>query len=60
MNFVKKHSVEKDVIALLKSLNDTVLYHNIYSVKQVLEQENSVAKQDYQISDETRKKGSKD
>jgi hypothetical protein len=55
LEFMKMHSANPDEIALLKSLNDSVLYHSKYDIKKALEQENKDAKQQYQISDESRK-----
>ena len=46
---------DDNVIGLLNSLNDTVLFRDKYDVKQGLEQENSELRQQYQISDNTRK-----
>jgi hypothetical protein len=55
LSFVKSRSSDKNVIGLLNSLNDTVLFRDKYDVKHGLEQENSELKQQYQISDNTRK-----
>jgi hypothetical protein len=46
-------SAEKN-ISLVRTLTDGKLYHSLYQVKQALEQENPAAKQDGQISHETR------
>lgn len=54
LDYAKSHSVEKGVIALFESLNGTMQYHDRFHLKKSLEQENSEAKQDFQISDETR------
>jgi hypothetical protein len=53
--FVHNKSSDENVIGLLKSLNDTILFRDKYDVKKGLEQENSESKQKYQISDNTRK-----
>lgn len=55
LSFIQSRSSDDNVIGLLKSLNDTVLFRDKYDVKQGLEQENSESKQQYQISDNTRK-----
>lgn len=55
LNFIQSKSSNKDVVGLLKSLNDTVLFRDKYDVKRALEQENSESKQRNQISDNTRK-----
>jgi hypothetical protein len=52
--FVQSESTDENVVGLLKSLNDTVLFRDKYDVKQGLEQENSELKQKHQISDSTR------
>ena len=54
LSFIQNKSSDEDAIGLLKSLNDTILFQDKYSVKQALEQENSEAKQRNQISDNTR------
>ncbi|HKQ22752.1 MAG TPA: hypothetical protein VJS91_11975 [Nitrososphaeraceae archaeon] len=54
LTFVESKSSDKDVIGLLKTLNDSILFRDKYDVKQGLEQENSELKQQYQISDNTR------
>lgn len=43
------------MLALLQSLNDTMLYRSKFNLKKALEQENPEAKKEDQISDETRK-----
>ena len=53
--FIQNKSSDENVIGLLRSLNDTVLFQDKYDVKQGLEQENSELKQQNQISDNTRK-----
>ena len=55
LEFVKKVSTDRDVIALLESLNDTATYHSRDEIKKALEQENPEAKQQNQISDNARK-----
>ena len=68
LSFIQSRSSDNNVIGLLNSLNDTVLFrdkydvkqgleqeNSKYDVKQGLEQENSESKQQYQISDNTRK-----
>ena len=55
LEFVKKVSTDRDVIALLESLNDTATYHSRDEIKKALEQENPEAKRQNQISDNTRK-----
>jgi hypothetical protein len=55
LSFIQSKSSDDNAIGLLKSLSDTVLFRDKYDVKQGLEQENSELKQQYQISDNTRK-----
>ena len=55
LSFIQSKTSDEDVLGLLKSLNDRVLFRDKYDVKQGLEQENSELKQQYQISDNTRK-----
>jgi hypothetical protein len=55
LDYAKSHSVDKKIMALFESLNDTMQYHTRFHLRKSLEQENSEAKQDFQISDETRK-----
>ena len=55
LDYAKRNSLDNDVIALLRSLNDTMLYHSKFDVEKALEQENTEAKQEHQISDQTRK-----
>ena len=50
LSFIQSRSSDNNVIGLLNSLNDTVLFRDKYDVKQGLEQENSESKQQYQIS----------
>lgn len=54
LTFIEGKSSDENVIGLLKSLNDSILFRDKYDVKQGLEQENSESKQQYQISDNTR------
>jgi hypothetical protein len=54
LSFMQSRSSDENVIGLLKSLNNTVLFRDKYHVKKGLEQENSESKQQYQISDKTR------
>ena len=54
LSFIQNKSSDENVIGLLKSLNDTVLFRDSYDVRQALEQENSESKQRNQISDKTR------
>ena len=55
LDYAKSHSVENDVISLFRSLNGTMQYHDRYQLRKSLEQENSEAKKEFQISDKTRK-----
>jgi hypothetical protein len=54
LSFIQNKSSDENVIGLLKSLNDTVLFRDKYDIRQGLEQENSELKQKNQISDNTR------
>jgi hypothetical protein len=54
LTFIESKSSDEDVIGLLKSLNDSILFQDKYDVMQGLKQENSEAKQRYQISNNTR------
>lgn len=54
LTFIESKSEDENVIGLLKSLNDSILFRDKYDVKQGLEQENAELKQQYQISDKTR------
>ena len=47
LSFIQNRSSDNNVIGLLNSLNDTVLFRDKYDVKQGLEQENSESKQQY-------------
>jgi hypothetical protein len=55
LDYAKMHSVDNDVITLLQSLDDTMLYHSKFNLKKALEQENPEAKKEHQISEGTRK-----
>jgi hypothetical protein len=52
-NFID--SADRKTIALFQSLNGTMQYRDRFHLKKSLEQENSAAKQEYQISNKTRK-----
>jgi hypothetical protein len=54
LTYVESKSSDKNVIGLLQTLNDSILFQDKYDVKQGLEQENSELKQRHQISDNTR------
>jgi hypothetical protein len=54
LEYAKGHSIDSKTVALFESLNGTIQYHDRYHLKKSLEQENSTAKQDHQISDKTR------
>jgi hypothetical protein len=55
LEYAKGRSADRKTIALFQSLNGTMQYHDRFHLKKSLEQENSAAKQEYQISDKTRK-----
>jgi hypothetical protein len=55
LSFIQNKFSDNDDIGLLKSLNDTVLFRSKHDIKHGLERENSESKQQYQISDYTRK-----
>ncbi|CAN5467075.1 hypothetical protein BH18THE1_BH18THE1_12950 [soil metagenome] len=55
LDYTKGRSVDRKTIALFESLNGTMQNHDRFHLKKSLEQENSAAKQEYQISDKTRK-----
>lgn len=55
LEFIKTLSTDRDVIALLEVLNDSVSYRSKHDIKNALEQENREAKEQNQISDDTRK-----
>jgi hypothetical protein len=54
MDFLKKSSANQEMISLFETLNGTIAYRDRYHVKKAIEQNNSQAKQDNQITDETR------
>ena len=54
MDFVRKNSTNDELLFLFETLNGTIVYRDQYHVKKALEQNNSKAKQDNQITDETR------
>jgi len=54
LTFIENKSSDQNIIGLLKSLNNSILFRDKYDVKQGLEQENSESKQQHQISDTTR------
>lgn len=54
LSYIQDKSSDENILGLLRSLNDTVLFRNKYDVKKGLEQENSKLKQQNQISDNTR------
>jgi len=53
MDFLKKSSANDELLSLFETLNGTIVYRDQYHVKKALEQNNSKAKQDNQITDET-------
>jgi hypothetical protein len=53
LDFVKKNSAA-EVLDLFETLNGTILYRDQYHIKKAIEQNNSEAKQQNQITDETR------
>ena len=53
LDFVKKNSAA-EVLDLFETLNGTILYRDQYHIKKAIEQNNSEAKQENQITDETR------
>ena len=55
IQFLKDKSADKDIISLFESLIGDRLYKDLYQVKKAFEQNNPIAKQDNQMSDETRK-----
>jgi hypothetical protein len=55
IEFMRQTSATEKNMSLVRTLTDGNLYHSLYQVKKALEQENPEAKQDNQISDETRK-----
>jgi hypothetical protein len=51
---LKNNSASSEILALFESLNATMLYQDQYQIKKAFEQNNAAAKQEGQISDETR------
>jgi hypothetical protein len=51
---LKNNSASKELLALFQSLNGTMLYRDQYQIQKAFEQNNAAAKQEHQISDETR------
>ncbi|MDP9306598.1 MAG: C2H2-type zinc finger protein [Thermoproteota archaeon] len=54
LDFVKKNFVSSEILDLFESLNGTTVYRDQYHIKKAIEQNNSEAKQENQITDETR------
>jgi hypothetical protein len=54
MDFLKKNSANQEMISLFETLNGTVVYRDQYHVKKAIEQNNSQAKEENQITDKTR------
>jgi len=54
LEHLKNNSASSEILALFESLNATMLYRDQYQIKKALEQNNAAAKQEHQISDETR------
>ena len=55
IQFLKDKSADKDVICLFESLNADRPYKDVYQIQKALEQENPDAKEENQITDQTRK-----
>jgi hypothetical protein len=55
IEFMRQTSAAEKNMSLVRSLTDSKSYHSLYQVKKALEQNNPEAKQDNQISDQTRK-----
>jgi hypothetical protein len=55
LEYAKGRYADRKTIASFQSLNRTMQYSDRFHLKKSLEQENSAAKQEYQISDKTRK-----
>jgi hypothetical protein len=53
LDFVKKNS-DAELLDLFETLNGTILYRDQYHIKKAIEQNNSEAKQENQITDKTR------
>ena len=51
---LKNNSADSEILALFESLKATMLYRDHYQVKKALEQNNPEAKNEHQMSDETR------
>jgi Protein of unknown function (DUF2795) len=51
---LKNNSADSETLALFESLNATMLYRDHYQVKKAFKQNNPEAKNEHQISDETR------
>jgi hypothetical protein len=54
MDFLKKGSANDELLSLFETLNGTIVYRDQCHVKKAIEQNNSQAKQESQITDETR------
>lgn len=54
IDFLKKSSANEQLLSLFETLNGTIIYRDQYQVKKAIEQNNPQAKQDNQITDETR------
>ena len=54
MDFLKKNSANYELLSLFETLNGSIVYRDQYHVKKAIEQNNSGAKQENQITDETR------
>jgi Protein of unknown function (DUF2795) len=54
IDFLRKHKASDELIPLFITLNGSIKYKDLYQVKNALEQNNSEAKQENQISDITR------
>ena len=54
MDFLKQSSDNQEMISLFETLNGTIIYRDQYHVKKAIEQNNSQAKQENQITDKTR------
>lgn len=54
IEFLNKNYVKNEILALYESLNGTILYRDQYHIKKAFEQNNPEAKQENQITDETR------
>lgn len=54
MTHLKKRSTNSETLSLYESLSGTMLYRDRYHIKKALEQNNREAKQENQITDQTR------